>query len=326
MIPSWRTVLDRYSASARPISEPLALGNAGGFSGASLWRFRSGLGLLGLKAWAIGGPDLESLRQIHRWLAAAQDLGFLPIPIPTMDGSTIVEADGRRWDLSPWLPGEAAHSRPPKPVQVRAMFGGLAAFHLRLASERTEGKSPGLAARFSETTRLLTSEFDQIDRAIARASDDPRATLARDWLDRARPIAPRLLGPLRTASSRVVPLQPCLRDARPDHFLFDNDRLTGLVDFGAMGRETVAGDLARLMAEALGSDRPARAVALEAYEAIRPMDVLERSLIDPFGRANALLGASRWIRWHFLENRDFDDPEAVEKGLRRGLERLDEVG
>jgi homoserine kinase type II len=138
-------------------------------------------------------------------------------------------------------------------------------------------------------------------------------------------MAPRILGSLRAASTQVVPLQPCLRDARPDHFLFEGDRLTGLVDFGAMGRDTVAGDLARLMAEAIGPDRPARALALAAYEAIRPLEGPEFALIDDFERANALLGAGRWARWHLLDRRTFDDPEAVSRGLRRGLERLDEI-
>ena len=44
-------------------------------------------------------------------------------------------------------------------------------------------------------------------------------------------------------------MQPCLRDARPEHFLFVENVLTGLIDFGAMDFETVAGDLARLLGE-----------------------------------------------------------------------------
>ena len=52
-------------------------------------------------------------------------------------------------------------------------------------------------------------------------------------------------------------LQPCLRDARPEHFLFDGDQLSGLVDFGAMAVDSVVGDLARLIGEWLDDDRPA---------------------------------------------------------------------
>jgi homoserine kinase type II len=320
-----RAVLSKYPALARPTAEPSPLGNAGGFSGASLWKFASGLGTLALKAWPVDGPDRAGVSTIHEWLGPASDLGFIPVPIATLDGSTTVEAGGRVWELGPWMPGQADLGRPPAPVRVRAMFTGLAAFHARLASERAEGPSPGLAARLAELERLLMGEFDALGRAVSGDPGDPRSAIVRVWIDRARTLAPRLLGPLRGASSRVVPLQPCLRDARPDHFLFEGDRLTGLVDFGAMGRDTVAGDLARLMAEALGPDRPSRTLALASYEAIRPLEGAELALIDHFERANALLGTGRWARWHFLDRRTFDDPEAILRGLRRGLERLDET-
>jgi Ser/Thr protein kinase RdoA (MazF antagonist) len=325
MIGTLRAVLSRYPALARPNSEPTPLGNAGGFSGASLWRFASGQGTLALKVWPVEGPDRAGLSRIHDWLSRASNLGFIPAPIPTLDGSTMVEADGQIWELTPWMPGEADLDRPPAPGRVRAMFTGLATFHARLASTRSEGRSPGLSARLAELDRLLLGEFDALGRAIGRVPGDPRSSMVRDWIDRARTLTPRLLGPIRSAASRIVPLQPCLRDARPDHFLFQGDRLTGLVDFGAMGRETVAGDLARLLAEAIGPERAARARALAAYEVVRPLERREFALIDDFERANALLGTVRWARWHFLDRRTFDDPEAVSRGLRRGLERLDEI-
>jgi Ser/Thr protein kinase RdoA (MazF antagonist) len=259
-------------------------------------------------------------------LDRAGDLGFLPVPIRALDGSTAVEVDGRLWEVAPWMPGQVEPARPPAIGRLRSMFAGLAATHSRFASDPTRGPSPGLAARVADLDRLLLGEFDAIGQALARSPTDPRTPLARRWLDRARPLAPRLLGPLRRAASLPSALQPCLRDARPDHFLFEGDRLTGLVDFGAMGWDSVAGDLARLLAEAVGPDRPARAEALAAYGAIRPLGAEESALIDEFERANALLGAGRWARWHFLDRRSFDDPGAVARGLRRGLQRIDEAG
>ena len=47
--------------------------------------------------------------------------------------------------------------------------------------------------------------------------------MALRWLGLARARLPRLLDPIREAAGRVVPLQPCLRDARPEHFLFEGD-------------------------------------------------------------------------------------------------------
>jgi Ser/Thr protein kinase RdoA (MazF antagonist) len=122
-----------------------------------------------------------------------------------------------------------------------------------------------------------------------------------------------------------VSLQPCLRDARPEHFLFEGDRLSGLVDFGAMGVDCVAGDLARLMTEWLDGDSEARAEALNAYERVHTLETAEAGLIEAFEKSSALLIGEHWIRWHYLEDRRFDDPRAVPQGIARGLERLERL-
>ena len=324
--PPWEAPLRRYPTPYRPASPPTPLGNAGGYSGARLWRIDAPAGPLVLRLWPVDGPGRPSLEIIHGWLARGRDLPFLPAPIPALDGRTLVALGGRLWELAPWLPGRADHARPPSPPRVRAMFAALATFHLRLGPPTVEAPSPGLAARLAEIERLLLGDFAALALALRRHPGDPHTPLVARWLDRARPLAPGLLATLRLDLARALPLQPCLRDARADHFLFEADALTGLVDFGAMGRDTVAADLARLLADALGPDRSARAGALAAYEALRPLRPAESLAIPAFERANALLTAGHWARWHFLEGRRFDDPEAVAQGLRRGLEQLDDLG
>ncbi len=135
----------------------------------------------------------------------------------------------------------------------------------------------------------------------------------------------QLLDPLRLAAGRTIPLQPCLRDARPEHFLFEGDRVTGLVNFGAMGVDCVAGDLARLMGEWLEGDASARVEAMASYERIRPLGADEAAAIDAFASSSALLVGERWIRWHFIEGRRFDDPSAVAQGIARGLDHLERL-
>lgn len=58
------------------------------------------------------------------------------------------------------------------------------------------------------------------------------------------PWAIEQLKPLADVSFR---LQPCIRDIWHDHVLFDGDRVTGLIDFGAMQIDTPATDIARLV-------------------------------------------------------------------------------
>jgi homoserine kinase type II len=116
-----------------------------------------------------------------------------------------------------------------------------------------------------------------------------------------------------------------LRDARPEHFLFEGESLSGLVDFGAMGIETVAADLGRLIGEWLAGDSSARRDALAAYEAVRPLDRSELELIDVFECSAAILIGERWARWHYLENLSFDDPLAVTRGLQKSSAQLERL-
>jgi homoserine kinase type II len=247
----------------------------------------------------------------------------VPVPIGDSDGRTASEWRGRIWQVEPWMPGEADRSQPPSPARVAAAFRALASFHQRLASASILGQSTGLIARAAELRDLTAGGgFAELANQISAGEHDRPHALANRWQIMAQRLAPRVLDVVQRAAAHTVTLQPCLRDARPDHFLFVGDRVTGLVDFGAMDQETVAADLARMCSEWDGLDKSARATALAAYADIRPLDAREDRLIDLFEQAAAVLGAAHWIRWHFAEHRSFEDPTAVERGLARGVDRL----
>jgi homoserine kinase type II len=321
-------ILERYHRQVQPLAAPEFLGGAGGLSGARLWRYRAERGLLVLRAWPPHGPGRAHLQQIHRWLFRARDLGFVPVPISDQAGRSLQEADGQFWEVTPWLAGSAEPADAPTRQRVRSAFTALATFHQRLAAEQHQGVSPGLVQRYATITQLIQGGFDLLEAVITDASGPDqcgRQNAALRWVRLARTVALRLRDSLREAAARVAPLQPCLRDARPDHFLFEGDRLSGLVDFGAMGIDSVAGDLARLMSEWLHHDPPARAEALAAYERIEPLGTAWAAQIADFESSSALLMAERWIRWHYLENRRFDDPQAVTQGISRGLRRLERL-
>jgi homoserine kinase type II len=175
---------------------------------------------------------------------------------------------------------------------------------------------------------LVHGGFDSLAAAIERttALDAHDVDAAYRWLHLARTIAPRLVEPLARATAFAVRLQPCLRDARPEHFLFEDDRLSGLVDFGAMAVDSVAGDLARLAGEWLDEDQAARVAALAAYEHVHPLEPEEIDLIEVFESSANLLIGERWLRWHIVEGRRFDDPQAVSDGIARGVIRLERLG
>lgn len=319
-------VLTKYPGPAQPRDRPRWLGNAGGLSGAALWRYESEVGSMVARAWPTEFQDQARLERIHRWLARASTLRFVPAVIAAVDGSTITRHGGRFWEVGSWLRGAPDLAEPPGPEHVAAAFRGLAEFHRRLSADPGSrlGSSPGLERRFREIDDLARGGLDRLETVVATSPRDARRDLAAQWLGLARRIAPGMVEPARRACLQVLRLQPCIRDARRDHFLFEGVELTGIIDYGAMDLDSVAGDLARLIGDWLGVDPEGslRARAVSAYEEICPLDHDEKKILEFFERSTALLAPGHWVRWHFEEGRRFEDPRAVERGLKRGLAQL----
>jgi Ser/Thr protein kinase RdoA (MazF antagonist) len=324
--PELDQLLARYPAHLQPRSELESLGGAGGFSGSRFWRYRAAAGQLVLRSWPPGWRGRSELERIHRWLFLTADTGLTPVPFRDNGARSLQQFQGCFWELTPWLPGLADSANPPAVEHLEAAFSGLAALHVRLACESRVGVSPGLEQRRVTVEHLIDGGFDTIEAAVAHQATSPgEAAAAGRWLSLARSAAPRVSELLGRVSRSVLLLQPCLRDARPDHFLFEGGRLSGIVDFGAMGVDSVAGDLARLIGEWQGGDPAAGARAQKAYERIRPLQPVEISLISVFLSSADLLIGERWLRWYYLEGRRFEDPEAVSHGLARGLRRLERL-
>jgi homoserine kinase type II len=320
LVPS---LLGRYPAAERALLPPAPLGGAGGLSGSRLWRYPASNGDRLIRAWPepVG---VARVARIHAWLRRLADLAIVPQPIATRAGETFVLLGGLCWEITPWLQGDPATSEPVATDRVRVVFETLAEVHVRLAAgDARRGPSPGLRSRRDEVAALRDSGFDRIERALARSADDPLAASASAWLVSARRAASGVLATASPLVDRVFSLQPCLRDARPAHFLFDRGRLIGLVDFGAMDVESVAADLARLAGEWFGPDEFAsRAEGLEAYRRVRPMETPEAEAARAFEALADLLIGERWVRWRFLEGRRFDDERAYAEGIERGLARV----
>jgi homoserine kinase type II len=316
-------VLGRYAPGQRPLAEPTSLGSAGGLSGSRLWRYAASNGPRVLRAWPAG-TGVGRVERVHAWLRSTTDLPFIARPIAALDGSTAIESDGLCWEVAPWLPGEPT-TGVPAVAHVRAAFEGLDALHQRLRRVETRvGPSPGLAARREELRALIEGGFDLLAARLAAQTGDPSATDAAAWLGLARRLAPGVLATTTAAARLGLPLQPCLRDARPEHFLFTADALTGLVDFGAMDVETPAADLARLAGEWLprGTCAALRAEGLATYGRLRPITAEEFAAAEAFEALADVLIGERWIRWRFLEGRRFEDDRATAAGIARGLTRL----
>jgi Ser/Thr protein kinase RdoA (MazF antagonist) len=315
--------------------EPLA--NAGGWSGSSLWRVhaddRSALGAgfatsprpYCLRRWPVG-TDPERLTFIHKVLThvAASGIDFVPKPIPTRSVSEAgsVRQDGCLWDLSPWLPGTADYHAHPTRERLAAAMRALARFHEVAANFPREtaslGPAPAAIERLQQVRLLLSGDFDLIAAAVHAGLDavlDLRASrvlaLTRDRLS-------PLLAPLELASTLAIPLSPAIRDIHHDHVLFTGDKVTGLIDFGALRIDTPLADVARLVGSLVADDNQAREFALAAYAKLRPLADQDRRLIDLLDQSGLVLGGLNWLCWLYVERRDMGPLPPI-------LRRLDEI-
>ncbi len=283
-------------------------------------------------------------------------------------GDTFLSHAGHLWELAPWLPGEADFHRNPSAARLTAAMQALAHLHLAMADGRSNrppqgpsncgplnyGPSPGLAARLAQLRELLSGAAETVPGTVsvslirshlATIRESVPGTVSPTLLSAAHEIlghfarlAPDLERQLAANVDRPVPLQPALRDIHDEHVLFVGDQVTGIVDFGAMREETVAGDIARLLGSLVGahgdafgselsvdtpSNRPrAWQAGLAVYEAVRPLSDTERELVPLFDQSALLLGAMNWLKWLFVEGRQFSDLARVHERLLKLLVQL----
>ena len=81
--------------------------------------FARSMAQLVLRAVAASRSGTRPIEQVHRWLFATAELGFVPVPIRDRAGQSLQEWHGTLWEITPWLAGVADPSRPP----VSSIYG-----------------------------------------------------------------------------------------------------------------------------------------------------------------------------------------------------------
>ncbi len=312
------------------------LGSAGGFSGARFWRLTAPDGLLCLRRWPSESPDVSRLRYIHLVLEhVGRRFARIPVPIRSGSGDSFVQQAGHLWELTRWLVGAADYLPERRPAKLKAAMEALAEWHVaaadgpRLPSERLNpcDHSPGVFARLNKLTGLLNGGWGEIRQAVERFHPEnielhELQQLAGRILGLFPQVAPRVERILLCARGIVAPLQPCIRDVWHDHILFDGGEVSGIVDFGALRIESVAGDVARLLGSLAGDDSDSWQLGLSAYRAIRSLSADELALVEAFDDSLALLSGMNWLEWVFLEGRTFEGLPALVGRVRAIVERL----
>lgn len=318
-------VLSHYQGLG-PVERIECLGSAGGFSGACFWRISTPNGPLCLRRWPPEHPGEDRLAFIHRVLChVANDLDFVPAPFRTVENATWVSDKGCLWELTKWLPGRADYWERASEARLTAAMQCLARFHrsAEIVRRGERGASPGIAQRRELLGWFARHGCRRIARAIAKSPSDEFRDLAHRVLNAFPLRAPPLSERLKQCVEWELSLQPVIRDIWHDHVLFEGDQVTGIVDFGAMALDNVARDVARLLGSLVEDNARLFALGLNAYQQVNALTPKEQDLVELFDQCNVLLGGMNWLRWILLDERQFDDLDAVIERLGRLARRLD---
>jgi len=318
-------VLSEYPDDCQPTSIQ-CLGNAGGLSGAQLWKLQTPRGELCLRRWPAEHPTSKRLGYMHIVAKLATDHGlqFIPRPIVTKDRrSFFAKNDGRLWELTPWMPGQpslspgATAAEQQQELLCKAMRS-LAEFHNAVADQNVglvaQGQSQGLKRRATFARELQSGELKQLRHAMTTNSTPFNSQLETIW-HLAAPHVERLPAMLAGPITQTFQLQPCLCDIWYDHVLFTGDEVTGIIDFGAVKEDTIAIDLARLLGSVEQHIDDALRIGIEAYSSVRALTSEEQAAIPVFRDSAVVLSGFQWLRWLSLEQRTFENSDGVANRL-----------
>ena len=323
-------VLTAYPQQCQP-DRVEALGSAGGFSGARFWRLSTAAGLMCLRRSPGEGQTAGELRFVQSLLRHVARQGFLWVPTahPTRDGGGWVDYGGFRWELTPWMPGKADFHQMPALEKLRAAMSALAGFHLAAASfsesASTLGRSPGIGLRLLQLDRWRSGQAARLARAIRPGVWPELARRAGRILKAFYAGADHLLHLLQGVANVEVPLQACIRDVWHDHVLFEGEKVSGLIDFGAVAIDNPSIDVARLLGSLVGDDRAGWQDGLTAYQALRLMSAAELAMVRAFDASGVLMAGLNWLEWIYVEGRQFENPVAVLARVDAILHRLERL-
>lgn len=231
---------------------------------------------------------------------------------------------GRFWEVQQWMPGQADFHVNPAKGKIEAACTALARLHTawwRL-DWADEGACPGIVRRTNvvdEWRRTLANGWRPLDWIDA---DDPVRPAAERALQHLPSLIEQAAGQLRAElGSRL--LQPCMRDPWHDHFLFDGDRLVGLIDYGAVQVDATAVDLARALGSLVPDDGKAWERGLAAYRAVRAFSHGDEALAHCLDRTGVTLSAASWLLRLYHHGEVVEDRAGVARRLERMVERME---
>lgn len=305
-------------------SANLAIVHDRGLSEAKVYRIESLSSRYAMKRWPAS-THRERLSEIHAFQEhlAGCDVPLVPGIVKWSNGDTLLEAEGVWWEISEWKPGAPLDRLGEiNEDQLLQCAEALAMFHRRSESrEAATLCAPGLQQRADGMRSAMRMEGEPRRRFLASISMRNGASDARlleDLHARAMDVIPgtvELLQSLSQARNRCFWI---LRDVWREHILFQDNRLSGVIDFGAARIDWPGLDLVRAFGTLMLESDPRWPAAVDRYLKRRPDASITLARLQAVHRASVALSALQWIDW-FAEGR-FDWTQGASRGWHRAME------
>jgi len=206
---------------------------------------------------------------------------------------------------------ESATPQAPRRTLAAVEAGGEAIARFHDSVHRFGQQSappPAVLRRLGRIEKLKTELPEAIRR---RETLSPTLRAAADWLDREG--MRRLTAAHETLgqwAGRMVPCQMVLRDVHRGHILFRDAAVSGVVDFDAVGHDTIAADLAR-WASGFCDPRVDPAEVLDAavagYRRLGHVSACQQDLAEAISKASWVILIANWVVWSSLGQRNFSE-------------------
>lgn len=323
-----QTVVREFSVTPTNIE---SLGNAGGFSGSSIWRITADEQQFCLKRWPQSFSDRERIDWIHRVIvfAAANGCPEVAKPLASRTGTTFVEQNDCYWELTPWVKSQTTLEESPTTESIGSALNLIARFHQATARYHFNFATSRNAGIVVENLRGLEAMLLKIAQGFSHQPIYLEHSQFKLFRSHAPAIAKRIESQLMPLTQSMVPVQPVVRDLRAEHLFVDNQSAVALIDFGAMQIDSVACDLARLFSSLEIFDKDAVQTMYESYcndrySGLAPTKV-EQELLNQFLLAIPVVSIANWLNWLYVDDRKFESTEDVNNRLQKLMGNFEAV-
>jgi len=308
--------VSRYLGSPAPRVERVPQG----LSGASVYRCSAADRCLALKRWPVNtvADRVDEVHRVQRF--AAQSLPFIPRLIAHQPDQYRFTLASTHFELSTWMPGSLIdpHSDPAPADAIKAGAAAIARFHQAvLPLGATREVAPAVLRRLErlrEIQRELPGALPNATRIIGPVGFAAKF-LAAQW----RELHSESAALLRNWENRTIAVHWALRDIHREHILFNNGRVSGMVDFDAVRKDTMATDLARWVGSFadFGLDLPVLWEAVWAgYSSERAVSSCDQELASAIEKASWYIHLANWVIWVS------GDPQNIPGGMEAAQQRV----